>query len=316
MKAGAPARVVGRWTMQTLNLELLDDQGHVLHSKCGPGLGQLSGSVQDALSSALADWEQRFGRLPIVLAGLPVSFLQGAECCLCPVELKSLPAQIKRFSIGGRSVFVVPGLKCISRTGNTDFLWGEETQLFGALALHPDLGRGSKTICIPGALTRWIVMRQGCVLHFVTSISGELYRLISNNDFLSSGARPGEVHPEIFLKGLKRTQDQETVDLMYLLFQGRSHCLEREMAPADVPSFLLGLVIGRDVAGADDLLKFDRRSSLVLIADGTEQYLYKKAFEAQGFSVSVIDGSRAIDTGLALIAKTLDTDARLALAAQ
>jgi 2-dehydro-3-deoxygalactonokinase len=314
MKAGTAMYVVGSWTADALTLELIDDQGYPLDAANGPGLGQLSKSPQETLSASLAVWEQHYGPLPVVLSGMATSPLgwEKVECSLCPIDVKAFPITVRQVSMGNRIVSVVPGLKCMSRTGQLDFLWGEETQLFGAMALHPDLGRGSKTICIPGALTRWIVMRGGSALHFLTSVTGELYRLVSTDRFLGVGAGPVEIRPEIFSKGMKQAEEHGTVDLMHMLFQGRTRCLAQAITASDIPSYLLGLIIGRDVASAHALLKFDKRSSLILIADGMQQHLYAKAFEAHGFPVSTIDASRATMAGLGLIAKELNHNAQMA----
>jgi len=299
---GAPVHVAGHWTAEDLSLDLLDGRGFPLQTIRGPGLRHAATSSAQTLAAMLADWDQRYGLLPVLLSGLaeiPAGWRK-ADPTVCPIAVEEIPGTVVRFTAQDRTVGLVPGLTCLSRMGCSDYLWGEETILAGAASLYPDLLHGAKAVCVPGPRTRWIILRHGRVLHFTTSLQGEVFRLLAD-DPPAGNSRNRIIQPDIFQRGMQEADCNE-IDLLYLLHQARCRNLDGEITAADIPSFLLGLLLRREVAAADRLLRLGKRSSVVLIADEMQAYLYGRAFEAQGLGAAVVDRSRAITAGLYRIA--------------
>jgi 2-dehydro-3-deoxygalactonokinase len=303
LRLGVPTQAVGHWTPDELCLDLLDDQGVSLQAMKGVGWRNAS-SLSAPLSAILADWDRCHGVLPLTLSGLTVGPTEWGKVdpTFCPVHVNDIASTVIRITDGERPVALVPGLTCFSRTGCPDYLWGEETMLVGAALLYPDLLRGAKAVCIPGPRTRWIMLRNGQVLHFTTSLPGEIYRLLAG-DALPDRELTG-IQLRVFARGMKEAADHADIDLLHLLPQGQSRSLEGEIAASDIPSFLLGLLVHRDVTTADALLKLGKRSSVVLIADQVQGCLYDKAFEAHGLRTANIDRGRAIAQGLSRISQT------------
>ena len=81
----------------------------------------------------------RSGGLPALLCGMAGSTFGWVEApyLTCPEDLDSAAASLT----GARAdVHIVPGMRCANPLGAPDVMRGEETQLLGALALHPALG--------------------------------------------------------------------------------------------------------------------------------------------------------------------------------
>jgi 2-dehydro-3-deoxygalactonokinase len=306
IKTGKPCQVAGFWTADDLALDLLDSQGFSLQTVRGPGLRHASGSLTQALFAILADWDHQHGSLPLTLSGLaecPEGWPK-ADPLLCPADIQKIAGRAIRFHVGDRLVALAPGLTCLSRMGSPDYLWGEETLLTGAATLYPDLLQGAKIVCVPGACTRWIVLRHGRVLHFTTSIGGDIYRALCADTLWGGGQDGAEIQPEVFARGMTEAAEYGAIDLLHLLHQARCRSLEGEFAPGDIPSFLLGLLMRRDIATAEILLKPEKRSSIVLIAEGMQAYLYARAFEAQGLRITAMERARTVTAGLWQIVQT------------
>ena len=62
---------------------------------------------------------------------------------------------------------------------------GEETQILGALRLHPELARGRHVFCLPGTHAKWVVLEDGAVIRFQTALSGELFELLRRHSVLA-----------------------------------------------------------------------------------------------------------------------------------
>ncbi len=75
-------------------------------------------------------------------------------------------------------VLILPGL---AQSDPADVMRGEETQVAGFLAKHPDF-EGS--LCLPGTNGKWIEIRTGELLSFRTFMTGELCALISQRSVL------------------------------------------------------------------------------------------------------------------------------------
>ena len=59
---------------------------------------------------------------------------------------------------------------------------GEETQLYGLYLAGID----SELICLPGTHAKWVTMHKGMISDFATTMTGELFHLLSTQLVLSS----------------------------------------------------------------------------------------------------------------------------------
>src|SRR4051812_33239689 len=71
----------------------------------------------------------------------------------CPAGLGDLA---KALTTVAEDVRIVPGLRCVGVTGAPDVMRGEETQILGWLAQHPERGSGRHLLCHPGTHAKWV----------------------------------------------------------------------------------------------------------------------------------------------------------------
>jgi len=214
----------------------------------------------------------------------------------CPARPSAIAAAALRFDVDGRGIAILPGLTCRGKTGAPDVMRGEETQILGALRLHPNLAKGRHLLCMPGTHAKWVCVSDGAVTQFQTALSGELFELLRRHSVLARDS--GDVDPQspAFALGLDFARQNRKADLLYLLFSARSRVVTGEMAKTDAASYLSGLILGKDIATAMALFEFD--GPVQLICTPALAALYGKALGAYDVKSAAIDGDRAALAGL------------------
>jgi 2-dehydro-3-deoxygalactonokinase len=288
------AFIAGDWGTSRLRLYLCDRAGNVLARGAGEGA-----SVPDCagrFAAAVAPWDQAHGVLPAVLAGMVGSSIGWREVpyLKCPAKPSAIADAALRFEAAGRAIAILPGLSCRGKTGAPDVLRGEETQILGALRLHPELTKGRHLLCLPGTHTKWVAVVDGAVSQFQTALSGELFELLSRHSVLARDSGDVDGQSPAFALGLDSARQK--ADLLHLLFSARSRAVTGDMAKEDAASYLSGLVLGKDVATA--LALFDVDGPVQLICTPLLAALYGKALATYDVKSSVIDGDRAALAGL------------------
>jgi 2-dehydro-3-deoxygalactonokinase len=296
--------IAGDWGTSRLRLSLcLGDR--VLETLEGPGIGALREPAGATLRPLIAAWRQAHGPLPILLCGMAGSRngWREAPYLPCPVDLRALGAAALRFEADAAPVAIAPGLSCRSRLGSPDVMRGEETQIAGAIALHPGLGTGTHLLCLPGTHTKWAYLQDGQVLDFLTALTGELFALLRDGSTLMRAAQAGaqtEGAPDASRDGFERGVADATAaggsSLLHGLFGVRSRQLLDGRPREWALSYLSGLLIGADVRGAIPL--FAARQEAVLIGDGALNERYAYALRREGLAASCLDGEQCALAGL------------------
>jgi 2-dehydro-3-deoxygalactonokinase len=176
---------------------------------------------------------------------------------------------------------------------------GEETQVFGALAL---LGLRSARVVLPGTHSKWVRASDGRIEGFCTFMTGEFYALLRQHSILARTLREsdGALDAGAFEQGLRHAL--RVGNLLHAAFSARTLSLfDRLPAPAG-PSYLSGIVIGEELrsqalAPADD--------PVVIVGSPALTQRYELALRLLGVR-SVAVGSEATWHGLWSIAKTLE----------
>ncbi len=147
------------------------------------------------------------------------------------------------------------------RSGIPDVLRGEETQLAGAV----DEDEERVLAVLPGTHCKWALVERGQLVDFSTYMTGEMYNVLLGHSILgrlaqASGQDPGPA----FARGV--TRGLGAGGLSHDLFGARTLALTGELAPTDVPDWLSGLLIGREVAqrarmGAAQGLRWRKRAA-------------------------------------------------------
>lgn len=233
---------------------------------------------------------------PVILAGMAGSSRGWHE-----VAYVAAPATIADLAAGawrgtGENVTILPGVAAAPDAA-PDVMRGEEVQILGALKLHPELARGRHVICLPGTHTKWAVVEEGSVTTFQTALSGELFQLLATHSVLArDGGTPDAASPAF---ALGADFARGGADLLHMLFSTRARVVTGTMAKADAASYLSGLIVGADVAGAARLLNVGATVHLVCTPELAG--LYAAVLGPLKITAHAIDGDAAALAGLTLI---------------
>jgi 2-dehydro-3-deoxygalactonokinase len=185
---GAPVLLACDWGTTNLRAWTLDNGGAVVAqrdfalgvSKLGPGdaARRFDAEVRPGLDAQ---------DLPAVLCGMIGSNLgwTAVPYADCPASLADLAGGLTPVA---DDVRIVPGLRCDGIAGSPDVMRGEETQVLGWLAQHPDRRSGRHVICHPGTHAKWVLIEDGRIVRFVTAMTGELFAVLRAHSVLRSDA--------------------------------------------------------------------------------------------------------------------------------
>jgi hypothetical protein len=150
-------------------------------------------------------------------------------------------------------VAIVPGLSCehgripdlLHGQGIPDVMRGEETQVFGALAL---LGIEEAFSCCPAPTASGCGCAPGRIQDFHTFMTGEFYALLRRQSILARTLPEGDdpFDEAAFLRGVR--QARVAGSLLASAFSARTLGLFEQLPSEALPSYLSGLVIGENCA--------------------------------------------------------------------
>lgn len=232
--------------------------------------------------------------LPVLICGM-AGARQGwieAPYLRTPTRLHALHEGAIRVPAAG-DIRILPGV-AQSSPEYPDVMRGEETQLLGAT--EPDF---SGLVCIPGTHSKWVRMSAGRVVEFTTSMTGELFSVLSRHSILAHAVQ-GDDGPAIsdsapFRAGVAAARAQPA-ELTTALFRVRAGQLLGFEQRVDGAARLSGLLIGAEIAAS--VHRHGTRLPVRLIAAGGLGALYVAALADAGFSVSVVDAEEASRAGL------------------
>ena len=293
------AFIVGDWGTSNLRLRLFAADGKLLDSRDGPGAADSRGRFAEVFDGLTAGWRAQ-GALPALLCGMAGSAFGWVEApyLLCPEDVDNLAGSLVR---ARADVHIVPGMRCSNPLGAPDVMRGEETQLLGALASHPELAQGRRLVCMPGTHTKWVALHDGTVLEFLTVPTGEIFRLLCEHSVLVRDRDTPIAHqPRDFERGLVEAGKHAGVPLLHRVFQARSLRLDKQLSAEGAASWTSGLLIGTDCAGALPL--FEKADGpIYIIAAAALADLYATALAKLGRPSIRVAGEDAAFGGLVRI---------------
>jgi len=295
------------WGTSSLRGYLFDADGAILEARHRPhGIRALPDGGFDA---ALADITDGWPACPRIAAGMvgarggwrEVPYLQ------LPIAMTALGESLDSVTAGdGRPVYLVPGLRNPRRP---DVMRGEETQVLGAIALDPSLAPRA-TLLLPGTHSKWVSLRDGVLVDFHTTMTGELFALLLEHSIIGASiADPGQtdagpseaVASARFLRGVGDARDSGSAGGFSRLFAIRASMLSGSLASTDIPAYLSGLLIGEEVRAMIAANEFDVSAPVHLI--GASALCARYAHALKAFSVeSRVCAEDAAAHGLWLIA--------------
>ena len=236
------------WGSTRLRAFLLGADGEVLETRqSDAGASTLHGAdaFAQALAALVGDWRVAQPALKLLACGMVGSQHGWREAAYvaCPADAAALAGQALQLDDG---LSIVPGL--VDDAARPDVMRGEETQIVGALARHPELAADA-CLVLPGTHSKWARVRAGRVTGFATHMTGELFALLRQHSVLArlmpaDGASPSA--PEAFLQGVDAAREEG--GLAHQLFAVRTLGLFKRLAAEQLPDYLSGLLIGHEIA--------------------------------------------------------------------
>lgn len=286
------------WGTSSLRAARLGAAGEVLEERALPRgiLTVPAGGFPAVFEEACGDWMRSPGALALVcgMAGSRQGWVE-APYAACPAGFAEVASQLTWIDPG--RIAMVPGLAC-EADGVPDVMRGEETQVFGALDL---LGLASAVLVLPGTHSKWVHAIDGRVERFATFMTGECYALLRQHSILARmmPAADGELDAAAFEQGVRHALRSGT--LLHAAFSARTLALFERLAPAALPSYLSGLVIGEELRAQD----LDGTLGVVVIGAEALTRRYELALATLGVTAMRV-GSQAAWHGLRAIASTLE----------
>jgi 2-dehydro-3-deoxygalactonokinase len=258
----------------------IDQQGNVLESRSDElGLSAAGDRNFDAaLQSLISDWREDASlNTPVLMCGMIGSRNGWAEVpyCECPFGIDELSNTIVPIMCQSGTIHIVGGGSVTDARHHHDVMRGEETQFFGL-----DVAAGHHSAVAPGTHSKWASLDGGRISKFRTYMTGELYALLKEHSILSWLMPNKEVavsDEDTFLDGVRDAIADN--DLLHGLFNVRTIGLFRTEQVGGLASYLSGLLIGYEIAGA---LKQHSEKSITIIAAPHLARLYNLALVTLG----------------------------------
>jgi 2-dehydro-3-deoxygalactonokinase len=291
-----PQLIALDWGTSALRGYLLGADGRVIDSARSPeGVMQVAESdFAGAFERLAGAWRRAHPGLPAVAAGMIGSSVGWVEApyVACPAG----PDELARGLVtvpGDAGLRIVPG---VLQADPANVMRGEEVQVFGALALRPDLVGGARLL-LPGTHCKWVSVADGRITGFDTYMTGELFAVLRTHSILGRFVRDGAPAPSpeaaeaAFQRGIAAARTGGGVAAQ--LFSSRSLVLAGGLAPGESLDYLSGLLIGDEIRAA----RPEPGAPLLLVGDPALCARYARALAAFGVHEAV-EISDATVTGL------------------
>lgn len=283
------AWIAADWGTTNLRLWAMTAEGGVIDRKASDrGMARLSpGDYERVLVELAGRWLAADRVTPVLICGMAGARQGWVEAGYRAVPCSPLSGSMTRVETADPrlAVTILPGL---SQENPADVMRGEETQIAGALALHPGL---AGQICLPGTHSKWATVEGGRVTGFRSFLTGEVFALLSGQSVLRHGLEgEGDDWPAFDAAVAEVLANPERV--WAELFPLRAAFLLHGLAPEKARSRLSGLLIGAELAAAAP------EGDVILIGAGSLLPRYVRALTIKGVSSGQITGDAAVIAGL------------------
>ncbi|VVM80253.1 putative 2-dehydro-3-deoxygalactonokinase DgoK1 [Pseudomonas fluorescens] len=272
-----------------------------------------------AFDEACGDWLDAQPDLPVIACGM-VGSAQGwreAAYCETPANVANLGKSLQTVvSLRGTVVHIVPGV--IQRSRLPNVMRGEETQVLGVLQNLPIEAGADLLIGLPGSHSKWVDVVDGCITHFDTFMTGEVFAVLSEHSILGRTLKQGATFDALaFDRGVQVAQSADgELGVLSTLFSARTLGLTGELSPTAQADYLSGLMIGHELAALASAQRRRRNNpnlpSIILIGNAQLCARYSRALDVCGFA-NVTLAEQATERGLwqlALAAGLIDSSSR------
>ncbi|MGA8138011.1 MAG: 2-dehydro-3-deoxygalactonokinase [Pseudomonas gingeri] len=244
-----------------------------------------------AFDDACGDWLEAQPELPVIACGM-VGSAQGwreAAYCDTPANVANLGTSLQTLrSLRGVEVHIVPGV--IQRSPLPNVMRGEETQVLGVLQSLSAGAGDNLLIGLPGSHSKWVEVADGCIVHFDTFMTGELFAILSEHSILGRTQQRGATFDGLaFDRGVQVALSTDgEIGPLSTLFSARSLGLTGELSATGQVDYLSGLLIGHELVALADVQRRRRNGShlpsIILIGNSQLCARYSRALDACGFA--------------------------------
>lgn len=275
------------WGTSSLRAQLLDADGVAVETRTRPWgiMHTPDGDFSAAFRALVGDWRERWPDAPALACGMIGSRNGWREVPYvdAPANVAELAKGLLSFDSGCGDLHLVPGV--MQRGELPNVLRGEETQVFGALQMCPELvERG--VLVLPGTHSKWVDVCEGRLERFATYMTGELFAVLRDHSILGRPARDEghEGAADAFQLGLRNARDAGAQGIASRLFTTRSLYLAEALPAAHTLDYLSGLLIGEELRSVVASLHDEACPPLVLIGDAALCDRYRQALAFYGIT--------------------------------
>ena len=274
-KLGPAGRVLEQRSLATGIMHLPGEPRDIAGVRCSDGF-------ELAFDAACGDWLDAQPGLPVIACGMVGSAQGWSEATYrnTPVDVASLGQALHTVrSLRGVDVHIVPGV--IEQVGLPNVMRGEETQVLGVLQNLS--ASGELLIGLPGSHSKWVEVVDGCITHFDTFMTGELFAVLSKHSLLGRTQQSAEqFQADAFDRGVHVALSADGQrGVLSTLFSTRTLGLTGELAPDQQPDYLSGLLIGHELAGLPGAAK---HKPIILVGAAPLCARYQRALSLCGFA--------------------------------
>ncbi|MCK2181177.1 2-dehydro-3-deoxygalactonokinase [Hafnia paralvei] len=249
-----------------------------------------------ALLLLITPWLMKHPNLPILMAGM-VGSQQGWQ----EVPYVALPASYQCFAqqtaqvttSWGSPCRIVAGASGANAFGLPDVMRGEEVQLIGLAAQY---SQEQHLVILPGTHSKHATIAHDHILHFNTFMTGEIYAVMLNHSLLGRDLPESDEDHHAFALGVQNAQ--KAPNLSNALFSARTLKLDGSITPAQVASYLSGLLIGSELSALPG-----KQAWIVGSATLTERYT--RAASLLGITLTPANGDDCFIHGMNTIYQSL-----------
>ncbi len=312
--------IAGDWGTSTLRLYLIElnetSSSRIVESLDGLGVAALQNqsetNFEQVFFSLVAPWLEQYRVERVILSGMIGSTIGWREApyTVCPADDTSHAERALKFTINGLDFAILGGLQTVNPIGQPDTMRGEETQLLGLLSQPQLTGSSTNLVALPGTHNKWALLNQGRVQNFVTGFTGELFAVLREHTILLGESEELDLSGDDFERGVTTAKSSNSAGLVHVLFSVRARQLvDGESAKASL-AYLLGLIVGSDIAGAIQLLSPEpggKIESVTIIASESLSQTYTRALACFDVSAQCVEATDVALAAYAQLSKQLSS---------
>ena len=302
---GAATHILVDWGTSNLRAFLVDAAGRIIDRRQGNAgiMGVPPDGFEAALMAEIGPWLKSDASLPVMMSGMIGSRQGWAEVpyAECPVAIEELALGMKPVTGRKHAVLIAPGLSWRSPSGHFDVMRGEETQVFGAMALLDEEGGSADGLyCLPGTHSKWVKVEGARIVDFSTCMTGELFSVLCRHSILGKLMDQDAEDELAFEAGLQLSG--EDGGLLSHLFCARADVLMGAIGQAAARSYLSGILIGHEL---NDKREAAMKSAgpVTLVGAPALTRRYRLGLDRIGVPAREIDAEIATVRGLLRLAK-------------